>query len=247
MATGATIEQLIEWLRTCERVVVFTGAGVSTLSGIPDFRGPNGLYRRPDADRIFDIDGFQRDPSLFYSAAREFIYVFDRHEPSLVHTECARLECVGRVARVITQNIDMLHQRAGSRDVIELHGSPERHDCLDCGRVFSYAWARDLVQAGRVPICPDCGGPVKPGITFFGELLPPGAFEAAADEAASADLMLVLGSSLVVYPAASVPLYTVQHGGRLAIVNAGATPLDRLADCRLQDLEATFRTIAASL
>jgi NAD-dependent deacetylase len=240
-------DALVDLLRSARRTVVFTGAGVSTLSGIPDFRGPDGLYRHPDADRIFDSAWFRRDPSLFYRAARDFIYVMDRHEPSVVHTECARLEQLGRVACVVTQNIDMLHRRAGSRRLIELHGSLAVHRCLDCSREYGFAWVRDIVHAGRVPHCPQCGGVIKPAITFFGEMLPEGALETALAEAARCDLMLVLGSSLVVYPAAGVPQLAVESGARLAVVNAGATPLDRYAECRLDDLQSVFAHVAAAI
>ena len=134
---------LAELIRESGHTVVFTGAGVSTLSGIPDFRGPDGLYRRPDADRIFDIEEFRRDPALFYGAARDFIYTLHHHEPGLVHRVCARLEAEGQIRRVVTQNIDMLHQRAGSRRVIELlsASSVRRLAYLSCNPT---TLARDL-------------------------------------------------------------------------------------------------------
>lgn len=241
------MESLLSLWRDSRRTLVFTGAGVSTLSGIPDFRGPDGVYREIDGDLIFDVEVFRRDPGLFYAHGRDLVYGAADHEPSLVHVECARLEAAGRVAAVVTQNIDMLHQRAGSRRVIELHGSPAWHTCLGCGRQYPFAWASERVGEGRVPRCEDCRGVVKPDVTFFGEMLPDGALDAAFAEAAAADLTLVLGSSLLVQPAASVPLATVQAGGDLVIVNRGETPLDHLACQRHDDLEAVFRSVAAGL
>ncbi len=227
--------------------VVFTGAGVSTLSGIPDFRGPDGLYQRLDADRIFALDGFLADPAYYYTHARDFIYGLDGHEPSLVHKVCAALESRGLIRGVITQNIDMLHQRAGSREVVELHGSPERHHCLDCGRETDFGSVVPVVRAGEVPRCDDCGGILKPAITFFGEMLPPGALERAGAWAAEADLMLVLGSSLVVQPAAGLPWLTLRGGGRVAVVNRDPTPCDEAACWRGDDLEAAFDRLRSDM
>ena len=232
------MQQLLDLLRTSQRAVIFTGAGVSTLSGIPDFRGRNGLYQQFDADRIFDIGYFRRDPACFYRHARNFIYGLDGCQPNLVHTVCARLEHLGRVRGVITQNIDMLHQRAGSRVVHELHGSPALHHCQACGAARTFAEVRDLLASAPVPLCGACGGVLKPDITFFGEQLPEAAFAAAARLARGADLMLVLGTSLVVHPAASLPQLTLRAGGHLVIVNAGETPYDAAAARCYDDLAA---------
>ena len=160
------MDDLTARLKQARRVVVFTGAGVSTLSGIRDFRGRNGIYKEVDADRIFALDYFLSDPSYYYRHARGFIYNLHTREPNLIHRECARLEQAGIVRCVITQNIDMLHQKAGSRKVIELHGSPTRHVCLKCGREYSYEWASAIVESEHTPWCETCGGIVKPGIVF---------------------------------------------------------------------------------
>jgi len=241
------MEPLLQQLRAGCRVVAFTGAGVSTLSGIRDYRGKNGVYRDCDADRIFSLADFRRDPGFYYRMTRDFIYNLDEKQPSIVHTELARLEERGLVAGVITQNIDMLHQRAGSRRTIELHGSPRIHACPRCGLEFPFAWAKTHVQAGRIPSCVSCGTAVKPAITFFGEMLPPGAFEDAVALARDADIMLVLGSSLVVQPAASIPVQALNAGARLVIVNDGETPLDDRATDRYGDLATFFQTLAAAL
>lgn len=223
---------------------VFTGAGVSTLCGIPDFRGPQGIYRHLDADRIFGLEQFRTDPSFYYRHAKDFIYTFQDRQPGLVHDVCADLEKRGLVRGVITQNIDMLHQRAGSRNVIELHGSPATHSCLRCGWQTGFDQVVPVIKKGSLPTCDDCGAVVKPDVTFFGEMLPDGALEEAFALAGSVDLLLVLGSSLVVQPAASVPLATLETGGRLAIVNLGATPLDGRASGRWEDLETEFQALA---
>lgn len=241
------MDPLVEMLRSSRRTVVFTGAGVSTLSGLPDFRGEHGLNKRIDGNLVFDLAVFLRDPAFFYTHGRELVYGLADCRPSLVHRECARLEAAGLIEAVITQNIDMLHQGAGSRTVIELHGSPAHHRCVVCGRDHAFAWARDLACRGEIPRCEECEGLVKPDIVFFGEQLPLAALEQAFELAAGADLMLVLGSSLMVQPAAMIPLTTHRHGGRLVIINRGETSLDQLADLRLDDLEEAFGRLAGEI
>lgn len=238
------MSDLAVMMENADKVAVFTGAGVSTLAGIPDFRGPEGIYRHLDADRIFGLDQFRLDPGFYYEHARDFIYGLADHQPAIVHTVCAELEIMGLISGIVTQNIDMLHQRAGSQNVIELHGSPAVHSCLQCGQKTTFERVAPEVRAGRLPGCEGCGAVVKPEITFFGEMLPAGALEAGFALAASVDLLLVLGSSLVVQPAASVPLATLESGGRLAIVNLGPTPLDSRASGRWEDLETEFLALA---
>lgn len=232
-----TLLRLIVEARHC---VAFTGAGVSTLSGIPDFRGKNGLYKSIDAERMFDINIFRRDPSLYYRLAKDFIYGLAKREASIVHKTLAKLEKSGLLAALITQNIDMLHKKAGSSTVIEIHGSPELHRCRRCGFEKSFAEVLPQVQADKVPLCPNCGIAIKPDIVFFGENLPSTAMAEAVSHARSADLMLVLGSSLTVYPAASLPTLTLSSGGKIVIINDQETHLDRQAALRLNDLETSF-------
>ena len=238
------MNKLVDLIQGAGKIAVFTGAGISTLCGIPDFRGPEGIYQKFDADRIFGLDQFQADPGFYYRHAKDFIYGLGDRQPGLVHEVCANLEAAGKVQGVITQNIDMLHQRAGSCRVIELHGSPATHSCLRCGRQTTFAKVAPVVLADRLPECSGCGAVVKPDITFFGEMLPTGALEKAFSLAAQVDLLLVLGSSLVVQPAASVPLVTLEAGGRLAIVNLDPTPLDNRAVGRFKDLETEFQTVS---
>ena len=238
------MENLKNALDNARCVTAMTGAGVSTLCGIPDFRGPQGLYKNPDAERIFDIDWFDRDPSIYYRGCRDLVYGLDRFEPGPVHVALKRLEDQGRLAGIITQNIDMLHQKAGSSHVYEVHGSPILHHCCRCGSEKTFAEIRAMIEAsgglasldeGYVPRCA-CGGAYKPDITFFGESLPEEAFMRSQELAMQADVMLVLGTSLTVYPAAGLPRLTLRHGGKVFIVNALPTPLDEFAVARYDDL-----------
>lgn len=237
---------LTELLSQADHAVVLTGAGISTLSGIPDFRGVGGLYHRTDIDanKIFDIDYFRRDPSYFYHHSRDFLYNLDEKEPNIVHKALARLEEKGVIHAVITQNIDLLHQKAGSRKVLELHGSPAEHYCMRCGRTWDFESIAVKVRSGEIPHCDKCGGLVKPRVVFFGEGLPEDTFDEAVREASRADLMLVLGTSLTVYPAAGIPEITLQRGGELAIVNRDPTHLDRHAVLTERDLKKTFEELA---
>jgi NAD-dependent deacetylase len=234
------INKLWELVKASCHCVAFTGAGISTLSGIRDFRGKNGLYATADASRMFDIDVFYRDPSVYYGMAKDFIYNLNDREPSVVHRVLATLEEQGLIHAVITQNIDLLHQKAGSKCVIELHGSPAVHYCPACGYKTDFDSAARKVNAGELPRCPKCSSVLKPEIVFFGENLPADAFKQATMEAERADLMLVLGSSLVVYPAASMPGITVQAGGKLVIVNDQPTDMDHRSCMHFDDLGDTF-------
>lgn len=241
---GEKADEALEALRglifAARHCVAFTGAGVSTLSGIRDFRGRNGLYKSVDAEKIFDIEVFRRNPSYYYKMTKDFIYGLDDKKPSVVHRVLASLEAAGALKAVITQNIDLLHQKAGSRRVIEIHGSPSIHRCPACGSTMSFAEAAALVLADALPLCEKCGTALKPDITFFGESLPAEALSQARDEARAADLMLVLGSTLLVYPAAALPEYTLDRGGSLVIVNDMATHLDVRASLKFDDLGAVF-------
>lgn len=230
------LKELIERAKYC---VAFTGAGVSTFSGIKDFRGKNGIYRQQniDADKIFSLDYFLEDPSYYYTHAKDFIYNLDEKSPGIVHKVLAKLEDQGLLKALITQNIDMLHQQAGSKNVIEIHGSPSEHHCMECGKTFPFPAICDIVKNDQVPYC-ECGGIIKPRIVFFGELLPEVVLNQAFEAARRADLMLVLGSSLVVQPAASLPVHTLNHGGKIVIINDMPTPLDAEAELKYGNLAA---------
>lgn len=235
-----SIEQLAEMIRETDHFVVLTGAGISTMSGIPDFRSKGGLYETLDAEKVFDLHYFLKDQSYYYGAMRDLIYELEEKKPNIVHDVLARLQRLGHLKALITQNIDLLHTRAGSPDVIEVHGSPVIHTCLSCGAGYDFPTICEIVGRGGVPRCAHCGGIIKPGITFFGEMLDAAALGRAMSECTRATLTLVLGSSLSVYPAAMLPVYTLQNGGRIAIVNRGETSLDRECSWRHDDLEVVF-------
>ena len=232
------LDEIVEAVMGSKQLAALTGAGVSTLCGIPDFRGPQGMYRNPDAERIFDIDWFDRDPSVYYRGARDLVYGLERFEPGPVHAALAKLEALGILKGVATQNIDMLHQKAGSERVYEVHGSPILHHCRRCGREMGFAEVCAALRGGAEVVRCACGGAMKPDITFFGEALPEQAFAAAQELAVRADVMLVLGTSLTVYPAAGLPRLTLQSGGKVIVVNAQPTSLDELALARFDDLGA---------
>ena len=239
------MKKLIEAIKAAKHVGCLTGAGVSTLCGIPDFRGPQGLYKQKDAERIFDIDWFDRDPSIYYNGCAELVYGLDKFQPGPVHKALKHLEDLGILKGIATQNIDMLHQKAGSSNVYEVHGSPILHHCRSCGDEKTFDEILEAVKAGgegerrtvRVPHC-KCGGVYKPDITFFGESLPEEAFAAAQSLAIRSDVFLVLGTSLTVFPAAGLPRHTLQAGGKVFIVNAQPTSLDDYAAGTYRDLAA---------
>jgi NAD-dependent deacetylase len=235
------INKLFALIQNAKHMVALTGAGVSTLSGIRDFRGKNGLYNDMDAEKIFSLDYFEKDPSFYYKNANSFIYNIDEKEASIVHIVLGELEKRGFLKALITQNIDLLHQKGGSKNVIEIHGSPTIHYCMRCPGVrVSFEEAAAVVRKGEMPKCPKCGRVLKPAITFFGESLPAEALRDAVNESQQADLMLVLGTSLTVHPAASMPSYTLRNSGKIVIVNNMPTPLDSRAILHFDDLGSVF-------
>jgi len=233
------VARLAALFAAARRAVAFTGAGVSTESGIPDFRSPGGVWARFDP-REFTYQNFvgsREGRRRYWALGRATYPVIRAAEPNAAHRALAELHRLGRLDCCITQNIDDLHQRAGlpPAAVIELHGNATRARCLGCGAAYTRdALHARLEQGVEVPDCERCGGVVKPHTILFGEAMPPGAVEEARRRAAAADLMVVLGSSLVVYPAAYVPRYAKQAGARLVIVNLEPTPLDREADLVLR-------------
>ena len=215
-----------KWVQESRRIVFFGGAGVSTESGIPDFRGVDGLYRQKYAyppETILSHDFFERLPEEFYKFYREKILITDA-EPNPAHLKLAQWEKEGKLLAVVTQNIDGLHQKAGSKRVYELHGSIHRNYCTRCGKFFS---AEQLKQMALVPRC-DCGGVIKPDVVLYGEALDDGVVQGAVSAIGSADMLIIGGTSLSVYPAAG--LIDLYRGHRLVLVNKTATPRDDRAD-----------------
>jgi NAD-dependent protein deacetylase/lipoamidase len=227
-------ERLAELIREADSVVALTGAGISVPSGIPDFRSPGtGLWANVDPMAVAHIDVFRRDPERFWRFYGERFQTLEDKQPNPAHHALAALEQAGLLDAVITQNIDRLHARAGSRELIEVHGTIAHSSCLTCRDQYPLAEvrARQAADATMIPRC-DCGQPLKPDVVLFGEYLPADALARAEALAAAADLMLCIGSSLEVYPVAQLPATTLAAGGRLAILTQGPTPFDSRAAVR---------------
>jgi NAD-dependent deacetylase len=215
--------------------VVLTGAGVSVPSGIPDFRSPQtGLWANVDPMEVAHISVWRREPARFWGFYGQRFAALEGKQPNGAHHALAALEADGHVGAVITQNIDGLHRAAGTRDLIEVHGSIATASCLADGRGYALAEVRARLEADPdgIPRC-DCGAPLKPDVVLFGEMLDASAIGRATELALAADLMIVVGSSLEVHPVAGLPELTLAGGGDLAIVTRSETPFDRHATVRL--------------
>jgi NAD-dependent deacetylase len=243
------VERLAELLGQSRRAVALTGAGVSVPSGIPDFRTPEtGLWANVDPMEVAHIDVFERQPERFWSYYRPRFSSLGDKEPNRAHAALAELERRGLIEGVITQNIDRLHRAAGSENVIEVHGSIEASSCTACGASFGLDAIDDLFDERGVALCAACGGAVKPDVVLFGELLPEEAIARATELAEAADLMLCVGSSLVVHPVAGLPQLTLGNGGRLAIVSKGGTPYDDDAELKLDgEVDEELAALLAAL
>jgi NAD-dependent deacetylase len=227
-----SVDALVEALRD-GGCVVLTGAGVSTESGIPDFRSQGGIWARFDPLEYGSIEAFRRDPERVWELYGPRYRMLSEAEPNAAHRALAELERRGVVDALVTQHIDCLHERAGSREVVEVHGSIRTASCPACGRAHELDDVLALVVQG-VPRCRSCGAVLKPDVVFFGELLPDGAMERATELATRARVLLVVGSTLEVYPVAGLPLDTQRAGGRVAIMNRGPTAFDGRADLRVE-------------
>ena len=226
-----SIERAAELLFAARKGVALTGAGVSAESGIPTFRGSGGLWSQYDPVKVASLDNFMQDPSAYWTVAKERGPAVLAARPNPGHRALAALENAGHLVALVTQNTDGLHQDAGSRHVIELHGSGRTVQCLDCGARETRADVQARLAVEMPPRCRMCGGVfLKPTVVLFGEAMPVPAVEEAFALARAADVMLVVGSSLVVYPAAHVPLAAVEAGATLIVVNAEPTPIDRFAE-----------------
>ena len=218
------ISKLKNLIASFQRIAVLSGAGMSTESGIPDFRSSTGIYNTITSERIFDIDEFHRDPAQFYRFRKELQASILHAEPNAGHLALATLEKQGKQIEIATQNIDGLHQKAGSTRVYEVHGTMHTLTCTKCRRSFKSADVDGTEPTGEILRCP-CGGVLKPDITFFGEMLPEKAISDAIRAMEKAELVIVLGTSLQVYPAASLPSYR-PAGVPLVIINMTPTPYD---------------------
>jgi len=228
---GSTgVAQAAALLRSGRLNVVLTGAGISTESGLPDFRSKDGLWARMDPARIASLSAFRRDPQAFYAFYTNRLEALAHAAPNAGHRALARLEALGMVQVVVTQNVDGLHQRAGSRRVVEVHGNLREARCAGCGTIGPIEEMGAVLRAGALPRCGRCGGLRRPNVVLFEELLPASAYEQAEAACRECGVLLVVGSSLEVHPVAGLPVLAVERGARLIIVNREETACDALAD-----------------
>jgi NAD-dependent deacetylase len=228
------VERAAALLRGGRMNVALTGAGVSTESGLPDFRSKDGLWAGTDPARVASLSAFRRDPGAFYEFYTNRLEALARAAPNPAHRAIARLEALDAVHLVVTQNVDGLHQQAGSRRVAEVHGNLREARCAGCGAIEPIETMATLLRAGAPPRCRGCGGWLRPNVVLFEELLPAPAYEQAEAACRECGVLLVVGSSLEVYPVAGLPALAVECGARLIIVNREATPCDGLADLVLR-------------
>lgn len=220
------IRQAAQWIKESDNIVFFGGAGTSTKSGIPDFRSEDGLYSRDDIPGEVALSrGYMEEHPDAFSHRYKNQLIFPDARPNVLHEVLVEWEKRGKLRAVITQNIDNMHQKAGSVNVIELHGNLSDHICVRCGEEYDLDYA---LQFEHSAVCEACGGFVRPQVTLFGEMLPEGAFERAVEAVQKADVMIVAGTSLVVYPAAGLLQY--YEGDRLILMNRDATPMDSRAN-----------------
>jgi len=230
----AKINKVAEMIAASKKLVIFTGAGISTESGIPDFRGPDGLWTKVDPND-FTIDRFLNSGETRTKVWRYLVEgeLMINARPNQAHLAIAELEKMNKLSSVITQNIDNLRQKAGNnpKKVHELHGNMEWLVCLDCGERYDLELMRQKHPSpDHFPVCEKCKGILKPGVVFFGEMLPHDTLRMAEHESEKCDLFMVIGSSLVVYPAAYMPIYAKQSGAKVVIINMGQTGQDEIAD-----------------
>jgi NAD-dependent deacetylase len=242
--------RLAEMIREADSTVVLTGAGVSVPSGIPDFRTPGkGLWEKVNPMEVAHIDVFRREPDRFWHFYSQRFAVLGQKQPNRAHEVLAELERRGLIEGVVTQNIDRLHRAAGSEHVIEVHGSIDECVCLDCGGHVPLERVLELIEEHPgAPECIACVSPLKPNVVLFGELLPEKALNEAYALASNADLLIGVGSSLEVYPVASLPRVTLDSGGSVALVTQGPTPYDGEAEVKLDgDVVADLEAVLAAL
>lgn len=221
-----------QWIRSANYVVAFTGAGISTPSGIPDFRSESsGLWQQADPMTVASIFGFRQNPQAFYDWVRPLAEVTLQAQPNAAHLALTDLEKMGKLKSIITQNIDMLHTRAGNQTVYELHGHMREATCIQCFKVYPAQSALEsFFQDNQVPRCPSCRGVLKPNVILFGEQLPYKELQNAQNDAKACDVMIVVGSSLEVAPASDLPVIAQRTGAKVIIINLDETFFDKRAD-----------------
>jgi len=249
-STSKEIRHVADLIRGSKKGVVLTGAGISTPSGIPDFRSPNsGLWERYDPMDVASLSAFRYHPETFFNWMLPLAIGIHNAEPNPAHNALVRLEQAGYMQTVITQNIDRLHQRAGSKSVLEVHGSLESLTCIFCfQQVDSCGYLEPYIENGRIPRCPKCDNILKPNVILFGEQLPSRTWQLALQASKQCDLMIVAGSSLEVLPVAGLPMRALESGAPLIILNNANTYLDERADVVCcEDLAITLPRIAAEV
>jgi NAD-dependent deacetylase len=229
------LSQVAEWIIQANKVVVFSGAGLSTESGIPDFRSPGGVWDRYNPEDFYFQNFLASETSRekYWQMATEMFEPMKKAQPNLAHLAIAEMERLGKLDCVITQNIDGLHFKAGNSEgkVIQLHGTAMFVSCLRCGKSYDREEIQERIQKGvKAPYCDDCGGPLKPATISFGQSMPERETEEAYHRSSSSDLFIAIGSSLGVQPAASMPLVAKRNGAKLVIINRDPTPYDPMAD-----------------
>ncbi|MFX0001083.1 MAG: NAD-dependent protein deacylase [Candidatus Hodarchaeota archaeon] len=226
-------------LLNSKNAVVLTGAGISTESGIPDFRGESGIWEKYKPEIYGDIQSFLKDPSKFWEMAEDIAPTLFNAEPNPGHYAIARLEKLNIIKAIITQNVDELHQKAGSIIVYEVHGNINRFTCLGCRASYNKEQLLRKIKKEKVPACNYCAAPLKPSVVLFGENLPNFEKYMSIDLAKKTDIMLIAGSSLTVSPICDLPLYTLREGGKLIIVNEEPTYLDERAEIVINNKTGT--------
>jgi NAD-dependent deacetylase len=229
------IEKVAQWIIDAKRVVVFAGAGLSTESGIPDFRSPGGVWDRYNPEDFYFQNFIASEASRekYWQMATEMYEPMKKAQPNLAHRAIAEMETLGRLDCIITQNVDGLHHKAGNSEkkIIQLHGTAMHVTCLSCHKRFDREMIQERWKKGeKAPRCNDCGGPLKPATISFGQAMPETETEEAYERSSLCDLFIVIGSSLVVHPAASMPMVAKRNGARLVIINRDPTSCDEMAD-----------------
>lgn len=238
MSQEDKIEQAAELIKKSNYIVAFTGAGISVESGIPDFRSPGGLWEKYNPNEYATYSTFLTHPEKYWIMHKELRDMIIDAKPNSAHIALADLEFkYGKLKAVITQNVDFLHSRAGNTKVLEIHGTTQTSRCLSCDKQFIYTEVEAFLDQGQLPPrCPQCDGLIKTNTILFGEEMPRDVMQQARDEVVAADLLIIIGSSLTIYPAAALPSLAVQAGKRILIVNKEFTPMDTYANVSIRGM-----------